>query len=119
MARVVKNRILVNTRLAANYGGWMYCDRCKENIGYLCYSTYDNLELNYTCKCGSKGLALIEFEDGKRGKKCSDDLITIKNRFCCPHDNEPLITILDQKLKSYELKITCKACESIYKKREK
>ena len=40
-ARVVKSKQLVNTRLAANYGGWMYCDQCNENIGYLCYATYD------------------------------------------------------------------------------
>ena len=43
MARVLKNKELVNTRLATNYGGWMYCDKCNENIGYLCYSTYDRL----------------------------------------------------------------------------
>ncbi|MCI8637476.1 MAG: hypothetical protein HFJ36_06640, partial [Clostridia bacterium] len=52
MARVLKNKELVNTRLATNYGGWMYCDKCDENIGYLCYSTYDRLELKYKCNCG-------------------------------------------------------------------
>lgn len=46
MARILKNKELINTRLAANYGGWMYCDKCNENIGYLCYSTYDRLALN-------------------------------------------------------------------------
>ena len=29
MARILKNKELVNTRLATNYGGWMYCDKCK------------------------------------------------------------------------------------------
>ena len=53
MARVVKNKELLNTRLATNYGGWMYCDKCNENIGYLCYATYDRLELKYKCNCGS------------------------------------------------------------------
>ena len=48
MARVVKNKQLVNTRLAANYGGWMYCDKCNENIGYLCYATYDKLKFCIT-----------------------------------------------------------------------
>ena len=55
MARVLKNKELANTRLATSYGGWMYCDKCNENIGYLCYSTYDRLELEYKCNCGSKG----------------------------------------------------------------
>ena len=35
MARVLKNKELVNTRLATNYGGWMYCDKC--NIVIYCY----------------------------------------------------------------------------------
>ena len=45
-----------------------------------------------------------------------DELVTIKNRLCCPKDSEPLITILDKKLFSYDLEITCKACGSTYKK---
>ena len=32
MVRAVKRKELVNTRLAANYGGWMYCDKCGENM---------------------------------------------------------------------------------------
>lgn len=116
MARAVKNKELVNTRLAANYGGWMYCDQCNENIGYLCYATYDRLELKYKCNCGSIGSAVLDFEDSNTGKDCSDELITVKNRFCCPQDNAPLITILDKKVSGYELKITCKACAHIYKK---
>ena len=116
MARVVKNKELVRTRLATNYGGWMYCDKCDENIGYLCYATYDRLELKYKCNCGSVGSVLLDFEDSKIGQECSDELATIKNRFCCPKDNEPLITILDKKVSSYEMKIICKSCENIYKK---
>ena len=116
MARVVKNKELVNTSLATNYGGWMYCNSCNETIGYLCYATYDNLELKYTCNCGSLGSAVLNFEDSKLGNNCNDELIVIKNRFCCPKDNEPLITLLDKKISSYELKISCKTCESIYKK---
>ena len=116
MARALKDKELVNTRLATNYGGWMYCDKCNENIGYLCYSTYDRLELKYKCNCGSIGSALLNFEDSKKGKNCNNELVVIKNRLCCPKDNEPLITILDKKVASYEMEITCKACESIYKK---
>lgn len=116
MARIIKSKELVNTRLATNYGGWMYCDKCNENIGYLCYSTYDKLELKYKCNCKSEGSALIEFEDSKMGQNCKEELVIIKNRFCCPKDNEPLITIMEKKVESYEMKITCKSCENIYKK---
>ena len=116
MARVLKNKKLENTRLATNYGGWMYCDKCNENIGYLCYQTYDSLELTYKCNCGSQGSLYLDFIDTKLGENSNEELITIKNRFCCPKDNEPLITILDKKVESYEMKITCKSCESIYKK---
>lgn len=116
MARAVKDKELVNTRLASNYGGWVYCDSCNENIGYLCYSTYDRLELKYKCNCGSIGSILLDFEDSKTGQDCGDELVIIKNRFCCPNDNEPLITILDKKVANYEMKITCKSCGAIYKK---
>ena len=119
MTRILKTEELKNTRLAANYGGWMYCDKCNENIGYLCYSTYDRLKLNYQCTCGSRGSLLLEFEDSKAGEICNNELITIKNRFCCPKDNEPLITILDKKVLSYDMQITCKNCESIYEKNYK
>ena len=100
MPRVLKNKELVNTRLATNYGGWTYCDKCNENIGYICYSTYDKLVLKYKCNCGSEGSILVDFEDSKIGKECGDELITI----------------LDKKLESYSLEITCKACNNIYKK---
>lgn len=116
MGRILKNKELLNTKLATNYGGWMYCTKCNENIGYLCYSTYDRLKLTYTCNCGSTGNVLLDFEDSKDGKLCNDELEIIKNRFCCSKDTEPLITILDKKVASYEMEITCKSCNNIYKK---
>ena len=119
MARAVKNKELTNTRLAANYGGWVYFDSCNENIGYLCYSTYDRLELKYKCNCGSKGSAVLDFEDSKIGEISNDELVVVKNRLCCPKDSEPLITILEKKVASYEMKITCKSCETIYQKEKK
>lgn len=116
MARVVKNKELINTRLATNYGGWMYCETCNENIGYLCYATYDKLDLQYQCNCGSRGSVQLDFEDSKSGHTSNEALLLIKNRFCCPHDQAPLITILDKKVASYEIKITCKSCQNTYKK---
>lgn len=117
MARVLKTKELDKLRLATNYGGWMYCEACNENIGYLCYSTYDKLDLEFQCKCGSRGRALIEFSDSKEGSNASNELVVIKNRFCCPDDHEPLMTILDKKLASYRFAITCKACGKIYEKK--
>ena len=118
MARIVKNKKLINTRLATNYGGWIYCETCNTNIGYLCYSTYEKIELKYKCSCGSKGIVILDFIDSKIGQECNDELITIKNRLCCSKDNSPLITILDKKLVNYELQITCNSCKKIYKKRK-
>lgn len=116
MARTVKNKKLINTRLATNYGGWVYCDQCNENIGYLCYSTYDKIEFNYECNCGSHGSAVLDFEDSQAGEACADDMVAIKNRLCCAKDQKPLLTILDSKLAHYDLKVTCKACNRIYSK---
>lgn len=117
MARMLKHKELVNTRLATNYGGWMYCDSCGKNIGYLCYVTYDSLTLEYVCQCGSKGSAFLDFTDSVEGQSSKDDFITIKNRLCCPHDESPLITILSKNLKTYQFDITCKSCGKRYTKK--
>lgn len=114
MARVLKKKELVNTRLAANYGGWMYCTNCNENIGYLCYVTYDKLDLNYTCKCGSCGSISIEIEEDGASIKDNNNLVLIKNRLCCPNDESPLITILTNKLDNYNFEIVCNSCKKRY-----
>lgn len=115
MARIVKTKELNNTKLATNYGGWIYCSICNENIGYLCYSTYDKIELEYTCNCKNKGSILIDFEDSLMGTITNDHLIIIKNRLCCPQNNDPLITLLENKLLAYNLNITCKSCHNTFK----
>ena len=96
----------------------MYCANCNKNIGYLCYVTYDTLDLQYKCCCGSKGSISIEFEDSSECRVSNKELISIKNRFCCPEEESPLITILTKQVKEYELKITCKACQHQYIKKE-
>lgn len=116
MSRTTKEKSLINTHLATNYGGWMYCDNCQENIGYLCYATYDEITFNYECRCGSKGSIHINFTDSEPGKEQPDDLIIVKNRLCCHSDQSPLITILDKKLAAYDLEITCKTCHQNYQK---
>lgn len=61
----------------------------------------------------------MDFEDSKIGEISNDELVVVKNRLCCPKDSEPLITILEKKVASYEMKITCKSCETIYQKEKK
>ncbi|MCI8467367.1 MAG: hypothetical protein HFI08_04185 [Bacilli bacterium] len=114
MAREIKTKELKNAKLATNYGGWMYCTGCNTNIGYLCYVTYDKINFSFTCKCQTKGKVLIDFEDSLDGTKTSDELILKKNRWCCKKEEEPLITIMDQKLEDYQLEITCKTCHQKY-----
>ena len=118
MARILEHKELINTKLATNYGGWMYCTNCNKNIGYLCYVTYDRLSFQYTCNCGSKGSTILDFTDSVQGHHCDCELEVIKNRFCCPDDKSPLITILEKNLKDYEFEITCKNCGMIYSKRK-
>ncbi len=114
MARTIKEKELINTKLATNYGGWIYCTQCNENIGYLCYSTYDQIVFDYQCNCGNHGKIFLNFIDSQIGNDCDNDLIIIKNRLCCPSDQQPLMTILDKKLTSYDLEITCKTCNQTY-----
>lgn len=111
---------LINTRIASNYGGWIYCDCCGENIGYLCYVTYDNFKLDYQCKCGKHGKIYIAFGDIEDAKMTNNQLILIKNRMCCPVDQSPLFTILDKKLIFYRYEIECVRCNTKYvdKKRQ-
>lgn len=113
MARTILKKELEKTRLANNYGGWIYCDECNKNIGYLCYVTYDMFKFEYTCKCGSHGKALIEMEETPK-ESCNKDLITIKNRLCCPEDESPLVTIMDKNLESYKFEVVCDKCKKTF-----
>lgn len=114
MARKPTAKILENTTLANTYGGWMYCANCGENIGYLCYVSYDNFDFTYQCKCGGKGHVHIAFGDVKSAKQSEDNLISSKNRLCCPSDLSPLFTILEKKLISYTYEIDCMECQTTY-----
>ena len=114
MARKPSTKKLINTRIASGYGGWIYCDHCGENIGYLCYVTYDNFKFSYKCKCGSQGHIHIAFGDVENTKVFDDKLISIKNRLCCPSDKSPLLTILGKKLDCYQYEIACVNCHTKY-----
>lgn len=110
MSRTPMIKELVNTRLASGYGGWIYCQSCGKNIGFLCYVTYHSFRLEYKCECGSYGNMQIAFGDVSSVTKGDDKLITIKHRLCCPNDQSPLFTVLEKSLSSYKYQVVCKAC---------
>lgn len=110
MSRELKKKELVSTRLANNYGGWIYCDQCNKNIGYLCYVTYDAFKFDYTCNCGSKGSCFLEFEDTTSALVDRQSLLTIKNRCCCPNDQSPLFTVISKNVTEYNVEVVCKTC---------
>lgn len=114
MARTLKKKELRGTRLAANYGGWIYCENCGQTIGYLCYVTYQSFRMNYTCKCGNCGSMYLTFNEKDTLETAKEELITIKNRLCCPSDNQPLITILFKKLERCHAEIVCETCNKKY-----
>ncbi len=114
MVQRLKMKEIVNTRLANNYGGWIYCSSCEQPIGYLCYATYHSINLKYTCSCGNLGSIYIEKEDEIKPVPSLKPLLTIKNRFCCPEDQSPLITILGQRLEHASCKIVCQNCSHEY-----
>jgi hypothetical protein len=114
MAQKLKTKELVNTKLANNYGGWIYCGSCNQTIGYLCYVTYQSVKFEYRCKCGNCGSMRLEMSDGIEPIVSSKPLITIKNRLCCPEEEAPLITILQQKLQNSSCNIICKNCNHQY-----
>ena len=115
MSRKATKRILNNTRLATDHGSWMYCVSCNKTIAYLCYITYNSFKFDYSCKCGEKGSALIQFDSILETKPSLQSLIKIKNRLCCPKDNSPLVTLIDKNLESYNCEIVCQVCNELYR----
>lgn len=115
MARTIRDKELVNTRLANRYGGWIYCEGCNKTIGYLCYVTYNRFSFNYKCNCGNKGSAHLSFNDEDTSKNTEQKMHTSKNRLCCPIDESPLVTILTKNLCSYECEIVCMSCDTKYR----
>ncbi len=113
MSRVPKEKELVRTRLANQYGGWLYCEGCAKTIGYLCYVTYDRFDFQYQCKCGNSGHVRISFAESAP-VRANGEPVTIKNRLCCPGDQSPLVTILEKNLDAYRYAVECTACHAEY-----
>lgn len=114
MARTPKRKELHSTKLANNYGGWIYCESCGQSIGYLCYVTYDHFRFDYKCKCGAAGSMRIDFDEVQTSVPSDNKPVLIKNRLSCPKDQSPLLTILEKKLDSYTYEIECTACKTKY-----
>jgi len=116
LGKKYKKKELQHVRLLKEYASWIYCDHCSETIGYLCYTTYDHVLFTFTCNCGQTGHLEIDFDQIPDKKKSSEALILKKNRLCCPKDESALITILKNKLVTYDYDITCCDCSTTYTK---
>ena len=107
---------IVNGRILKNNGSWLYCDKCNKTVGYLVYSKYLNFRFDFDCKCGNKGYFELEYKTDKKIKKSNAELITKKNRLCCPVDEAPLLTIVEKNIEKYTYSVTCNKCFNKYKK---
>ena len=113
MARKPIQKELQGTRLLKEYASWVYCLACGNTVAYLCYVTYDEVELNYTCNCGNCGRVFIRFaHDAPEGS--DQPLLAIKNRLCCPADHAPLLTIVEKNVQSAQVRVLCNGCHKEY-----
>lgn len=103
-----------NGRILKNNGSWMYCDKCDKTVGYLCYSTYQDFQFDFLCKCGNKGSFSLKYQTENSLTKSNEELKTIKNRLCCPNDDLPLFTLVDKNIESVKYSVTCKNCMNNY-----
>lgn len=101
-------------RILKNNGSWMYCDKCNKTVGYLCYTTYQDFQFDFICKCGNSGSFKLHYQTEQGASKSKEDLVQLKNRHCCPNDESPLFTIIDKNIESVKYRITCKKCQVEY-----
>jgi hypothetical protein len=108
MSELIKE--IKNGRILKNNGSWMYCDKCHKTVGYLCYSTYQDFQFDFVCKCRNNGSFRLKYQTENGLSKSNVELKTIKNRLCCPNDDSPLFTIVDKNIELAKYKVTCKKC---------
>lgn len=113
MARVPLQKTLVNARLLKDYASWVYCTGCNQTVAYLCYTTYDRFDFDFTCRCGSHGSVHIAFTVAD-APDSDAPLVSVKNRLCCPDDQSPLVTFVEKSLVDYRAAILCKPCGQAY-----
>ncbi|RXQ87174.1 hypothetical protein EO244_16665 [Ancylomarina salipaludis] len=112
MSELIKE--IQNGRILKNNGSWMYCNKCDKTVGYLCYSTYQDFQFDFICKCGNKGSFRLKYQTENGLTKPNEELKTVKNRLCCPNDDSPLFTIVDKNIEKVKYKVTCKKCSTTY-----
>lgn len=114
MARKPKIKELTNTRLLKEYASWVYCEGCNRTVAYLCYVTYDFFDFEYTCGCQNHGHVHIEFDCDKQVAESAAALVAKNNRWCCPNDDSPLVSIVNKNLTDYKFSISCEKCGTTY-----
>jgi len=112
MSKLIKK--IQNGRILKNNGSWMYCDKCNKTVGYLCYSTYQDFQFDFVCKCGNRGSFMLNYLTDYELTKSNVELKLIKNRLCCPNDDSPLFTIVDKNIENVKYSLTCKQCSTTY-----
>ncbi len=80
----------------------------------MCYSTYQDFQFDFVCKCGNEGSFRLRYETDERSNKSNESLKLVKNRLCCPNDNSPLFTIVDKNVDSAKYLVICKECQTEY-----
>jgi len=103
-----------NGRILKNNGSWLYCDKCNKTVAYLCYSTYQDFQFDFECKCGNRGSFNLKYQTENEWTKSKEELKRIKNRLCCPNDDSPLFTIVDKNIETIKYSVTCKNCQNRY-----
>src|SRR5690606_8253945 len=112
MSELIKE--IQNGRILKKNGSWMDCYKCGKTVGYLCYSTYQDFQFEFVCKCGNKGAFRLRYQTENELTKANDELKMIKNRLCCLKDDSPLCTIVDKNIEQVNYKVTCKKCSTTY-----
>ena len=97
------------------HASWLYCDGYNQTVAYLCYVTYQYFRFEFSCTCGSHGVA----ENSFAGPSPEDLLVATPTRnatkrFCCQKDGSPLFSPVPKNLKAYQADVVCKACATRY-----
>ncbi len=108
MSNLIKK--IHNGYMLKNTGSWLYCDKCNNTVGYLCYSTYQSFHLDFLCHCGNSGVFHLTYNTDPKITDSPIKLKKNKNRLCCPNDNAPLFTIVEKHIKDFSYSVCCNKC---------
>lgn len=111
MARIIREKKLINSRTLKPYASWIYCEKCNNTVAYLCYSEYNNFDFSFDCECGTSGKVFLSLESDNEYIGTDEQLTLIKNRYCCSNDKKPLFSIVHKNVKRYNGKICCECCK--------